>query len=550
MEKVNEDLVKLDDTGRRRVNTICSTFSDASIQERKVALENILNRCCPSLLSFASSTLDTLVRLDFLSILPPEISFRILSFLDARSLCQAAQVCRQWKELADDDIIWHRMCEQHINRKCEKCGWGLPLLERKLLYATKASIQKRYDTLTKRCHPDSNTSGISTKRLRTEPAPLIDSSAALEKHNSLPEFSEKASSPPLKTRPWKEVYAERCRIECNWRHGRCRQVIINGHNDGIMCLQLQRNVLASGSYDATVRLWDLTTFRQIGLLEGHSGGVTCLQFDKCKLISGSMDKTIRIWNYRTGECISTLHGHTDTVLSLSFDSTLLVSGSADHTVKLWHFTGGKRITLRGHTGPVNSVRIHRELGLVFSASDDCSIKVWSLETNMCLYTFNAHIGPVQSLALTGNRLFSCALDGTIKQWDIEKWKCVHTLFGHIEGVWEIASDQLRLVSGAHDGAVKVWEACQCVQTLRSNSGPVTSVALGDCEVISGSEDGKIHLWLFNNLIDDANSFKICPSTINNANDSIVRSPTAIIQTVPDEHNGYSISEVPADVVGF
>ncbi len=49
------------------------------------------------------------------------------------SLGKAAQVSKSWKALADDDLLWRRMCGQHIDRKCEKCGWGLPLLERRRL---------------------------------------------------------------------------------------------------------------------------------------------------------------------------------------------------------------------------------------------------------------------------------------------------------------------------------------------------------------------------------------------------------------------------------
>ena len=63
--------------------------------------------------------------------LPRELSFKILSYLDAISLCHAAQVSKSWKYMADDDVVWHKLCEQHIDKKCYKCGWGLPLLEQK-----------------------------------------------------------------------------------------------------------------------------------------------------------------------------------------------------------------------------------------------------------------------------------------------------------------------------------------------------------------------------------------------------------------------------------
>ena len=49
----------------------------------------------------------SLIKIDFISTLPQEISLKILCYLDCRSLCNAAQVSRKWKSLADDDRVWH-----------------------------------------------------------------------------------------------------------------------------------------------------------------------------------------------------------------------------------------------------------------------------------------------------------------------------------------------------------------------------------------------------------------------------------------------------------
>ena len=77
-------------------------------------------------MSFISQEVSSLIKIDFISTLPQEISLKILCYLDCRSLCNAAQVSRKWKSLADDDRVWHYMCQQHIDRKCPNCGWGLP----------------------------------------------------------------------------------------------------------------------------------------------------------------------------------------------------------------------------------------------------------------------------------------------------------------------------------------------------------------------------------------------------------------------------------------
>jgi F-box/WD-40 domain protein MET30 len=62
-----------------------------------------------------------LIRLDPFALFPREVSLKVLSYLDAFSLGMAVQVSRDWKTLADDDLLWRGMCVQHIERKCTKC---------------------------------------------------------------------------------------------------------------------------------------------------------------------------------------------------------------------------------------------------------------------------------------------------------------------------------------------------------------------------------------------------------------------------------------------
>ena len=63
-----------------------------------------------------------------------------------------------------------------------------------------------------------------------------------------------------------------------------------------------------------------------------------VQYDgDTKVVSGSYDKTIRIWDLRTGGCLRTLEAHSAAVFCLQFDETKVVSGSADHRVKVFSF---------------------------------------------------------------------------------------------------------------------------------------------------------------------------------------------------------------------
>jgi len=542
-------------------------------------LQGILTQCCFPQLSYLSANVRELIRIDFLSALPAELSYKVLCFLDTTSLCKAAQVSRRWRALADDDVIWHRMCEQHIDRKCTKCGWGLPLLERKRLRASKRQIQLRAtgrglnewspnitpypepatESLAHELQKEQITSTTTltmrdgTSPIKSETRSILsiqpDSSQSLL---SLPKPERDESYFKPRYRPWKDVYKDRFKVCTNWKYGRCSVKIFKGHTNGIICLQFDDNVLITGSYDATIKVWDLETCKEIRTLRGHDSGIRCLQFDDTKLISGSMDTTIKVWNWHTGECISTYNGHNGGVVGLHFDSALLASGSVDTTIKVWNFEDKSTFVLRGHTDWVNAVRIDSESRTVFSASDDCTVRLWDLDTGACIKTFEGHVGQVQqvitlppefdfehhgqddnsssdgtsspsgshlsiptpsqppasdsfgpgftdpSRRLPARYILTGALDSTIRLWDTTTQKCLRTYFGHVEGVWALAADTLRIVSGAEDRMTKVWDARtgKCDRTFTGHAGPVTCLGLSDSRLCTGGEDCEVRMYCF------------------------------------------------------
>ena len=396
MDKLQKGLDTLSQEDRQGIVQVWSLFSAAPSKHRNLMLQGVLAQCCFPQLSFLSANVRELIRIDFISALPSEVSFRILAFLDTTSLCKAAQVSRKWRQLADDDVVWHRMCEQHIDRKCTKCGWGLPLLERKMLRATKRQIELRAasnlpvesgppalsetETSDTECRRDSSSDG----RL----SPVV---------NRRPPLCTSESEYFRKTRPWKDVYKDRFKVGTNWKYGRCSVKILKGHTNGVMSLQFCDNILATGSYDATIKIWDLDTGKELRTLQGHTMGIRCLQFDDNKLISGSLDKTLKVWNWRTGECISTYNGHTEGVIAVHFDCKILVSGSIDNTARVWNVQDRSVFTLRGHTDWINSVKVDSASRTIFTASDDCTVKIWDLDTKKCIHTFEGHVGQVQQV---------------------------------------------------------------------------------------------------------------------------------------------------------
>ena len=459
--------------------------------------------CCFSQLSLLSEQLAHLIRIDPFTVLPSEVALKILGYLDAQSLCRAAQVSKRWKGLADDDILWRGICEQHIGQKCLKCGWGLPILEKRrvprlLSPRNSPSPLPILDSKRKRIHErPSSTEQPPLKRHKSDISDSpIDSTSSPASSSSTPQPSdyEPSMSPthnPLLapdeppsldtlTRPWKDVYCERLTIERNWRRGRCTVRTLSGHTDGVMCLQFNETlthpafpILITGSYDRTARVWNLETGREIHCLTGHTRAVRALQFDEAKLITGSMDSTMRVWDWRTGKCLRVLEGHTEGVVCLNFDLNVLASGSVDTTVKVWNFRTGECFTLRGHRDWVNAVQLWDSNAS--SVSGSCSDKV----VPVCDGTVSGPRGECSKPCIDpGKMLFSASDDGTIRLWDLAKRTCIRQFTGH---VGQVQSLKLLMVDeacneGAAETAQQSSTADETHETLAKSTATVNPFA--------------------------------------------------------------------------
>ncbi|XP_046851362.1 F-box/WD repeat-containing protein 11-like [Xenia sp. Carnegie-2017] len=469
-------------TMKKKVNTnylqenedCLQMFEKWTESEQVEFVEKLLSRMCHYQHGHINSYLKPMLQRDFITSLPEKglhhIAENILSYLDAKSLCAAELVCREWSRVINDGMLWRKLIERKVRTDSmwkglsERKGWAQ--------YLTKGKCDD----------PQTNS------------------------------FFRKL---------YPEIISDLDSIETNWRTGRHKLHRISCHSEnskGVYCLQYDDEKIVSGLRDNTIKIWDRKSLESTLVLTGHTGSVLCLQYDENIIVTGSSDSTVRVWNIHNAEMVNNLVHHCEAVLHLRFQDGMMVTCSKDRSIAVWDMHSPTDIILRrvlvGHRAAVNVVDFDDKY--IVSASGDRTIKVWSTSTCEFVRTLNGHRRGIACLQYRDRIVVSGSSDNSIRIWDIECGACLRVLEGHEELVRCIRFDNKRIVSGAYDGKIKVWDLkaaldpripqnALCVRTLVEHTGRVFRLQFDDFQIVSSSHDDTILVWDFLNCNDSSQS---------------------------------------------
>ena len=297
---------------------------------------------------------------------------------------------------------------------------------------------------------------------------------------------------------------------------------LTGHSQDVRSVAVSPDglAIASGSFDGTIKIWNLETGTLIRTLTGHSDAgeivsSVAIAPNGTLLVSSSngFGGTIKIWNLATGELLSTIPGTSLGISSIAIspDSKLLASGSEDGNIYLWNLESGEAMgKFSGHLGTVFSVVFSPDGQTLASASQDGSIKLWAVankptESGLAqteTRQLSGHVGTVFSVAFSpnGQMLASGSADNTIKLWDLSKGQEISSFSGHAGTMFSVAfsPDGNTIAGGTLTGRIKLWnlDSGELVETLTGHSRWVESIVFSPDggRLASGSGDRTIRIW--------------------------------------------------------
>ncbi|KAG0217240.1 SCF ubiquitin ligase complex subunit cdc4 [Mortierella sp. NVP41] len=249
---------------------------------------------------------------------------------------------------------------------------------------------------------------------------------------------------------------------------RCLQIVmpvnVNKDPHGIPKYEPEFPVIVTGSRDSTLLVWRLPDPELNGhisptdsswllhTLQGHTQSVRALAAEGSTLVSGSYDCTVRVWNIVTGALVHRLQGHAQKVYSVVLDKerNQCMSGSMDSYVRIWSLEDGSCLhVLEGHAALVGLLGLNANH--LVSAAADCTVRIWDPARGVCLRVLAGHSAAITCFQHDGSKVISGS-DGNLKMWDFNTGKFVRNLLTGLGSVWQVKFDERRCVAAVQRNA--------------------------------------------------------------------------------------------------
>lgn len=236
----------------------------------------------------------------------------------------------------------------------------------------------------------------------------------------------------------------------------------HGHAGPIWCIDRSSDTLFTGSYDKTIKIWDVKTGYCKNTIRAHNGWVSSLQYDAKydTLVSSSWDSTIKLWDMRTFTTSWKIEYPVANYIHcvrLNLIDNEIIAGTELKTIDIWDIVKRvKNCSFYGHLGRITNLKYSNNL--ILSGNEDKQARLWDKRTGKCEILFSGHTRGITQIEYdpVNSRVFTSSIDKTIKIWDIRKNTEIRTLIGHSATVTSIGFDQTKLISGSKDNTIRIW----------------------------------------------------------------------------------------------
>lgn len=297
--------------------------------------------------------------------------------------------------------------------------------------------------------------------------------------------------------------------------------ILRGHKDRIVRIAWSSDgqLLASPSFDKTIRIWDVTSQElKFTLKQPSPIGCVAWQTKGRYLASGSEDNMVYVWDYDLGRVICDLKGHSALIRDLAWspNGQQLASSSDDYSITIWDLNTKKAVKTLKHDDRVPCLDWSHKDNILASGSDDGIITIWNPSTGKFVQKLFGHFSHVLDISFSpnGKILASASWDRTIRIWNIETGNQIKVIEGHLGSVLSVSfsPDGQILASKSLDNTIRFWrcDTWESVSILREDAFQGvnlwhSNISFHPNSLILASlfhNDTRIHIWDVKNSLFD------------------------------------------------